>query len=156
MPDTGEIRDEFWKSLGDSPFLFLQRDADPDSASPMTAQLDEDAHGAVWFFTSKSGPLAAAGPATATFAAKGHALFARLAGSLTEEASRAQLDKLWSPMVESWFQGGKDDPDLLFLRLDLARAEIWRAHLGMIGMAKMMLGFDVRDTVRGDHVETAL
>ncbi|MEO6152660.1 MAG: pyridoxamine 5'-phosphate oxidase family protein [Croceibacterium sp.] len=156
MPDTAQIKHAFWKALADSPFVFLQLDADPATASPMTAQLDEDANHAIWFFTRKSGVYAAGGPAVATFAAKGHAMFARIAGTLSEETSHERLDKQWSQIVEAWFPGGKTDPDLLMLRLDLGQAEIWEAKLGVIGTAKMLLGFDVRDETAGHHVETAL
>ena len=72
-----ELKDKFWKTLSDSPFVMLQLDADPDTAAPMTAQLDEDANHAIWFFTSKDNRFAAGGPATATYSGKGHELHAR-------------------------------------------------------------------------------
>jgi general stress protein 26 len=155
MPDTDHLKSKFWTTLADSPFLFLQRDRDP-TAVPMTAQLDRDAHGTIWFFTSRTGPFAAAGPATATFAGKGHELFARFTGVLAEETDPARLERHWSPPIEAWFPGGRDDPDLLMLRMDLGQAEIWNADLGFIDTTKMLLGFDVRQDAADDHVEIAL
>jgi hypothetical protein len=67
-----ELKQQFWEALADSPYLFLQLDADPMSAVVMTAELDENAHGAIWFFTGRTHALARGGPATATFASKGH------------------------------------------------------------------------------------
>jgi hypothetical protein len=78
--DPAELRHRFWKAMGQSPFVMLQLDADPDSAAPMTAQLDPDASHEIWFFVSRSSHLAAMGPATATFTAKGHDTFARFHG----------------------------------------------------------------------------
>ena len=156
MTDPAALKNKFWTTLADSPFLFLQLDAYPHSAVPMTAQLDKLANHAIWFFTSRSGPLAQGGPATATFSGKGHDLFARFTGTLTEETSRARLEEEWAPAVEAWFPGGKDDPELLMLRMDLGQAEIWNADLGFIDTAKMLLGFDMRAEAADDHVETAL
>lgn len=156
MSDAEDLKLKFWTALADSPFLFLQLDSAPHAAIPMTAQLERDAHGAIWFFHSRSGPLAAGGPATATFAGKGHDLFARFTGTLTEETSRTRLDEEWAPAVEAWFPGGKDDPDLLMLRMDLAQAEIWHADMGFIDTTRMLLGLDVREHAAQNHVETTL
>jgi general stress protein 26 len=134
----------------------LQLDADPDSAAPMTASLDKDANSAIWFFAGRDSRWAQMGPATATFASKGHDVFARFHGVLSEETDRARLDKQWSNFVEAWFPGGKDDPNLLFLRMDLGDASIWAGDLGALATAKMALGMDVRDETAGKHVETAL
>lgn len=156
MSDDAELRFKFWKALAESPFLFLKRDGDPHGAVPMTAQLDKDAHSAIWFFTRKDHMLAAGGPATAIFAGKGHDLFARFTGNLVRETSRERLDKQWNKVAEAWFPGGKDDPDLLMLRMDLGRAEIWNSDLGFIDNVKMLLGFDSRGDAQREHIETPL
>lgn len=151
-----ELRQKFWHALEASSFVMLQRDADPESAAPMTASLDKDANHAIWFFTGRDNRFAAKGAATATFASKGHDLFARFSGILVEETDNARLDKQWSNFVEAWFPGGKTDPNLLFLRMDLGQASIWSGELGMLTTAKMAMGMDVRGDVSGKYVETAL
>ncbi len=157
MTDTTELKEMFWKSLADSPFLFLQLDADPATAVPMTAQLDKHAEHAIWFFTKKDADLAAGGPATATFADKNHKMFARFKGRLVEERSRERLDKEWSTTVEAWYKGGKQDPNLLMLRMDLTgQAEIWNSDLGFIDNTKMLLGFDVIEDAKREHTQTTL
>jgi general stress protein 26 len=156
MSDTDELKHKFWTTLADSPFVFLQLDSDPHTAVPMTAQLDTDANSAIWFFTSRQHVFAQGGSATATFAGKGHDLFARFTGTLTEETSRARFDEEFSPAVAAWFPGGKDDPDLMMLRMDLGQAEIWNADMGFIDTAKMLLGFDMREEAKDDHVQTTL
>jgi len=154
--DTEELKRKFWNSLAASPMVFLQLDSDPATAVPMTAQLDKDASSAVWFFTRKNHPLAALGPATATFASKSHDIFARFSGALAEETSRERLEKQWNSVIEAWFPGGKDDPELLMLRLDLGQAEIWNSDLGFVDNIKMLLGFDSREDAKEEHAETAL
>lgn len=151
-----ELRDKFWKSLSKSPFVMLELVADVNTASPMTAQLDEDANSALWFFTSRDGQYAAMGDAKFTFASKGHDIFARVHGHLSEETSRERREAMFNNFVAAWFPGGVDDPDLLMMRMDLENAEIWNSELSLKAAAKMMLGLDVREDARGYHTETAL
>ena len=151
-----ELKDKFWRELSGSSFVMLQLDAEPGSAAPMTASLDKHADSAIWFFAGRDSRWAQQGAATASYASKGHDLFARFTGTLTEETDKARLDKQWSNFVEAWFPGGKTDPNLLFLRMDLGDAEIWSGELGALATAKMMLGMDVRNETAGKHAETAL
>lgn len=48
-----------------------------------------------------------------------------LIGMLSQDKDRAQLDAIWSPVAAAWFKGGKSDPDLTMLRLDLTEAALW-------------------------------
>jgi general stress protein 26 len=154
--DPHELKQTFWKALADSPFVMLTLDGDPDSSAPMTVQLDRDAHHAIWFFAHRHAKWVKMGPAHATYASKGHDVFARFAGTLVKEDDKAVLDKHWSNVVESWFPRGKDDPDLLFLRMNLGEASIWSGDLGLLAGAKMALGLNVRDEVAGTFVDTRL
>lgn len=156
MTDTSELKHDFWKALADSPFLFLQLDSDPHTAVPMTAQLDKDANSTIWFFTGRDHHLAKGGPATATFSGKDNQIFARFTGVLTPETSQERLDKQWGKPVEAWFPGGKDDPNLLMLRMDLGEAEIWNSDMGFIDNAKMLLGFDMREEAGEEHTKALL
>ncbi len=154
--NADELKEKFWKALADSPFVFVSLQGATGDAVPMTAQLDKDANSAIWFFTSKDNHLATMGPATCTFAGADHEMFARFKGTLVEETSRERLDKQWSNFVEAWFPGGKDDPSLLMLRMDLGEAELWSGDQSMLTTAKMALGMDVRDDMAGKHTEAAL
>lgn len=151
-----ELRDKFWKAMVASPYIMLQLDDDPDSAAPMTAQLDKDADSAIWFFTTRDNRFAKMGGATATFSSKGHDVFARFHGVLVEETDRARLDKQWNNFVAAWFPGGKDAPNLLFMRMNLGDASIWAGELGIVATAKMALGMDITDDVKGGFAETTL
>jgi general stress protein 26 len=154
--NADELKEKFWKSFADSPFVFVSLQSTANDAVVMTAQLDKDANSAIWFFTSRDNHLAEMGPATCHFASKGHDFFARFEGVLSEETSRDRLDKQWSNFVEAWFPGGKDDPNLLMLRMDLGDAELWSGDQGVLTTAKMAMGMDVRQDVIGSHTEAAL
>ena len=152
-----ELRKQFWHAMENSPFVMLQLDADTDSAAPMTAQLDRTANHEIWFFTWRTNRFAVMGPATATFSSKGHQVFARFHGTLSQETDRSRLDSQWSNMVAAWFPDGKDDPNLLMMRMKLSGASIWStSEMGLLGGAKMMLGLDVRAEAAGGYVETNL
>jgi len=154
--NADELKAKFWRALAESPFVFLQLDGHDEGAVPMTAQLDRLADHAIWFFTSRDHHFAQGGPATATFAGKGHDLFARFAGRLSEETGRERFEEEWSGFVQAYFPGGKDDPNLLMLRMDLGAAEIWDADMGLFNTAKMALGKDVRKEAAERHAETTL
>lgn len=151
-----ELKQKFWTELADSPFVFLQRDGEPTSAVPMTAQLDKDADSAIWFFTTKDNDLAKLGNVTATYTSKDNDLYARFDGRLTVEEDQGRFEQFWSNFVKAWYDGGKDDPNLLFLRMDLNEAEIWNADLSLSTTVKMMMGKDVREDVQDKHLETSL
>jgi general stress protein 26 len=154
--DPKELQEKFWHEMTKSSFVMLQLDNEPDGAAPMTAQLDKDANSAIWFFMNRDNRFAALGPATATFESKGHDVFCRFSGVLTVETNRDRLEKQWNNFVEAWFPGGKDDPNLLMVRMDLGDASIWAGDLGVLNTARMMLGMNVTDKTQGGHVEVDL
>ena len=131
--DTRErLEKEFWKALEDSPFVMLGLQGVDDSFTrPMTAQVD---NGKIYFFAARSEDLvkglSQTKRAIATFAAKGHKLFASISGQLVADNDRAVIDRLWNPFVASWYKDGRDDPDLVLLRLDAKGADVWEASTG--------------------------
>lgn len=138
MADNAEIESRFWKELKASPFVMLGLDGARDGhTQPMTAQFD-DGRGPLWFFTTRDNSLVSAlgtsHRAVATFAAKGHDLFASLHGNMTLDDDRATIDRLWNSHVEAWYDGGRNDPNLALLRLDAERAQVWLGG-SMIGAA---------------------
>ena len=62
--------------------------------------------------------------AMASFASKGHDLFASLRGTLQIMNEPATIERFWSPMVAEWYDG-KDDPKLALARFDVEDAKIW-------------------------------
>jgi general stress protein 26 len=156
MKAREEIKTRFWKCLSDSPFLMIGLSGQHEHSIPMNAQLDKDANGAFWFFTSKDNRLARAGDAMAQFAAKDHGLFACISGTLVPETDRTIMDKLWNNSIAAWYDGGKDDPNLLLLRYDLDDAEIWTADMGIKGIFKMVTGMKMKSDDLGEHAEVML
>lgn len=160
MADEAEITARFWKALESDMFVMLGVDGvDDGRAQPMTAQLlDED--GYIYFFTTKNNGLVQNmhqnSRAIATFVSKGHDLFATLNGTLEEERSRAKVDQLWNPHVAAWYPGGKDDPDLLLIRLDPETAQIWLNENNILAGIKAMIGRDPKKDYQDKVAEVTL
>lgn len=82
---------------------------------------------------------------------KDHELFASVHGRLSLDTDPDVIDELWNPYVEAWFEGGRDDPELVLLRFDADRAEIWENESGLFAGLKMLFGRDPKEDVN-DHV----
>ena len=61
---------------------------------------------------------------------------------------------MWNNFVEAWFPEGQTSA--LMLRMDLADASIWSGEMGVFNTAKMMLGMNVRDDMKGGFAEVTL
>jgi len=61
------------------------------------------------------------------------------------------IDKLWNKQVEAWFSGGKDDPNLTLLRLDIDSAELWETDMSLSGKLKMLFGGKINPSEEGSH-----
>ena len=160
MPTPQELEAKFWKSLKSDRTMMLGLDGIEDGhARPMTAQFEND-RSPLWFFTAKDTAIVEAlgqdRRAIATFASKGHDLFATVHGTLAIDHDRANVDKLWNRFVAAWFEGGKDDPKLALLRLDAEDAEIWLDDSSFLAGVKMLLGADPKKDYRDKVATVAL
>ena len=154
MPTPAEIEAKFWKALKSDMTMMLGLDGDDGYPRPMTAQLEADEGGPIWFFTARDTELVkqlgkGGGSAFATFTSKGHDLFATVQGRLVLDNDRAAIDRLWNRFVAAWFEKGKDDPKLALLRFDPAHAEIWIDASSLMAGIKVLLGFDPKEDYKG-------
>jgi general stress protein 26 len=157
MPTPQELEARFWKALKSDMTLMLGLDGVEDGhARPMTAQMDGE-RGPIWFFTAKDNAivqkLEKRNRAIATFASKGHDLFATIHGRVSLDNDRDTIDRLWNRFVAAWFEGGKDDPKLALLRLDPEQAEIWADASSIVAGIKLLLGADPKEEYK-DKVAT--
>lgn len=159
-----ELKRKFWKELEASPFMMLGLQGVEDSRTrPMTAQIDipygadDEDGGQIYFFGAKSEHLVQ-GLGThhrvvATFASKGHDLFAHVHGTLVIDNDRAVIDRLWGPVIASWYREGKDDPDLVLLRFDTEQADLWETDPGSMFKAVLikLIGRDPGKNHQKEH-----
>ena len=160
MPEPQELEQRFWKALKSDMTMMLGLVGIEDGHTrPMTAQFEEE-RGPIWFFTAKDTALVEnlsnGGRAIATFASKGHDLFATVHGGLRIDNDRAVIDRLWNPFVAAWYEEGKDDLKLTLLRLDAERAEIWLNGSSLVAGVKALLGVDPQKDYQDKVVEVDL
>lgn len=146
---------QFWSRLDDinSGMLGMTQDS---RLVPMSHYTDRKV-GVLWFITAKDTDLArsvASGPQDAMHVVSdgGQGLYARIHGTLSLSDNRAKLDELWNAVASSWFEDGKQDPDVQLLRLDLTEAEVWATGGSMAFLyqiAKSKITGDKPDM--GDH-----
>ena len=160
MTTPQELETRFWKSLKSDRTLMLGLDGVEDGHSrPMTAQIEGDAGGPIWFFTANDNAvvkkLGNGHRAIAAFASKDHELFASIKGNLSMDTDRAVVERLWNPFVAAWYEG-KDDPKLALLRLDAEHAEIWLNASSLLAGVKMLLGVDPKSDYQDKVAEVDL
>ena len=141
---------KFLDKLKSSPFVMIGL-MDGEHSEPMTAQIDDDQPNTLFFFAGRDNRIAKGGDAMAQFVGKGHDFFACLAGNVSRDDDRAQIDKLWNNQVEAWFPGGKQDPNLTLLRFDIDSAELWETDISLGGKLKMLFGGTIRGDEAGSH-----
>lgn len=160
MPTPQELEEKFWKALKSDMTMMLGLDGVEDGHTrPMTAQLDGE-KGPIWFFTAKDNAivqnLRKGSRAIATFASKGHDLFATVHGRLSLDNDRATIDRLWNRFVAAWFEEGKDDPKLALLRLEPEQAEIWLDASSLVSGIKLLLGVDPKQDYKDKVAKVSL
>lgn len=146
-----DTRETFWKAFADSPYIMMKLENSSEHAEPMTAQLDRDAHHAIWFFLKRDNRIAAGGAAQGQVQTKGHDVFASITGVLVEESDPSIREKQWNNVVEAWFPNGKNDPDVLMLRFDIQDSEVWTSDMSIKGKFKMLTGTPVKPSESGEH-----
>ena len=96
-------------------------------ARPMEPMPDRD-EDVIWFLTDirglKDDEIEASPEVCLTFVVAEERTFLSITGSASARRDPAQAQALWSKKQEAWWNG-PDDPNLLVLRVDPQRGEIW-------------------------------
>ena len=153
--DPRKLKTDLWKKMADSPFVMVGPTDGSAHHEPLTAQLDEDQVDTLFFFIGKDNRLAPGGEVMAQYVSKGHDFFACLHGTARIDNDPALIDKLWNKQVEAWFPGGRDDPNLALLRVDIGSAELWETDMSIAGRVKMLFGGKIEAGDEGSHAKVA-
>jgi general stress protein 26 len=111
---------------------------------PMATQSVEF-DGDLWFITSRTSPKIAElrHDAHVNLAYQGKHAFVSVNGTAQLVDDRNKLDELWSMAYRAWFPKGKDDPDIVLLKVNVETAEFWESHspavVHAIGLAKAVV-----------------
>jgi general stress protein 26 len=160
MTSPQQLEAKFWKALSSDMTVMLGLEGVKEAyPRPMTAQL-ESQRSPIWFFTARDNALVQllgqSDRGFATFASKGHDLFATVHGRLSIDNDRATIDRLWNRFVAAWYEKGKDDPKLVLLRFDTEHAEIWLDASSLVAGVKMLLGIDPKKDYKDKAADVPL
>jgi general stress protein 26 len=160
MASERELEEKLWSAVkSDRTMMLGLSGVEGGETRPMTAQLDGD-RGPIWFFAARDNGLvvnlAGSRRAFATFASKGHDLFAAVQGTLSIDNDPVMIDRLWNRFIAAWYEGGKSDPKLVLLRFDPEHAEVWLDASSIVAGIKMLLGVDPKKDYRAKVGEVDL
>lgn len=101
------------------------------------ALLDEEFDGALFFFTLD--------PSGKTDDVRRHDQvnvsvsddkgFLSLSGAASIDRNQARIDLYWNPFAEAYFDGGKEDPNVALLRVDIESVEYWDTDKPLVAKA---------------------
>lgn len=124
---------------------------------PMSHHADP-AGNRLWFITAKGTDIVdhlEAGPTACAYVLADNAkgLFAQVTGKLALSDDRAKLEELWGVIVETWFEGGIDDPAVRLMSMEVTGGEVWLTPTSgirfMFNIAKARITGD--DPDMGEH-----
>lgn len=110
----------------DTAMLVTRSDEGCLRSRPMAlAEVDDD--GSLWFLTERDSAKLdeiAAEP-TVNVALQSSNRFVSISGTAAPVEDPQKLNEIWNDSWKIWFPAGKDDPNLLLLRVDPDRGEYW-------------------------------
>ena len=131
----------------------------PLSVRPMAIQQVDD-EGNIWFMSLKDSHKndeISSDPFThLLFQAGAHSGFVNIYGISEISRDQAKIDELWSPFIKTWFQGGKDDPDITLIKVIPSEGYYWDTKHGTAVAFLKMAASVITGKTMDDSVEGAL
>jgi general stress protein 26 len=124
---------------------------DSNGDRPMNVRQVDD-EGSLWFLSAsdsrKNQELALDPSVRLYFQGSKHSDFMQINGVATISRDRKKIDELWSPLVQTWFTEGKDDPRITVIKVTPAEGYYWDTkHATAIAGVKMLIGAALRKTM---------
>jgi len=95
--------------------------------------------GALWFFTSaashKAVEIRAHPQVNLAYADASGNTFVSISGTARARRERSRIDSMWREPMRAFFPGGKDDPDITLIRVQVDSAEYWDGPGMLVGKA---------------------
>lgn len=108
-----------------------------------TQQVDDD--GCFWFMGSKENSsteqIRKESKVQLMYAINDKAEFLSVEGKASLSTDKQKIEELWSSFAKTWFSGGKDDPNIILIKVDPDDAFYWDTQHGKwVSMIKIMVG----------------
>ena len=125
--------------------MFTTQEADGDFHTRPMATHEVDADGMMWFFTyKKSNKVAEIGQNQQVglgFSDPDAEVYVSTSGYAEVVEDQAKINELWSDFLKTWFPEGKDDPNIVLLKVTTHAGEYWDRPGGkMVKLFEMAKG----------------
>jgi len=112
------------------------------AARPMSTQAVEE-DGTVWFFSGKQSnknrEIGSKSKVQLLYGDPGTSDYLSVEGDAMIVTDKDKMHELWTPVIKTWFQEGKDDPNLSLLKITPSEAYYWDTKHGkMVSFFKIM------------------
>jgi general stress protein 26 len=119
-----------------------------------------DNEGNLWFLSAsdsrKNQELALDPSVRLYFQGSKHSDFMQLNGQATVTRDREKIKELWSPMIQTWFTEGQDDPRITVIKVSPTEGYYWDTkHGNAVAGVKILIGAVLKKTL-DDSVEGIL
>ena len=150
MSDKKDLKIALYDAIENSHAGMLSLHGTSEHPQPMSPFLDRDA-GKIWFISSTDTDfvqsLGAGGQAQFTVISKDRDVHGSVRGRIARVHDTDKLEELWSPVVGAWFDGGKDDPKVALLCMNMEEAAVWESE-----SSALMFGWEIlRANMSEDH-----
>lgn len=153
MATASEKRDrvrELMKGIDIAMFTTIGEDGFPVSR-PLSTQDAEFDGRTLWFFvrrnSAKVAEIARYPRVNVAYASQDSNVYLSVAGTASIEDEQALIDRFWSDAYKAFFPGGRTDPQLVLIRVDVATIEYWDGPSSGIGKA---VAFVISRVTRND------
>ena len=132
---------------------------DSNGDRPMNVRQVDD-EGNLWFLSAsdsrKNQELALDPSVRLYFQGSKHSDFMQLNGQATVTRDREKIQELWSPMIQTWFTEGQDDPRITVIKVSPTEGYYWDTkHGNAVAGVKILIGAVLKKTL-DDSVEGKL
>jgi len=122
---------------------------------PMAAEEIDD-NGNFWFLSpsdsNKNIEIQQDPSVQLLFQGSAHSDFMSLYGKATISTDRAKIEKLWDPMMKTWFTEGKDDPRITVIKFTPSEGYYWDTKHGeAVAFLKMAIG-----AIKGETMDDSI
>jgi general stress protein 26 len=123
---------------------------------PLSTQEAEFDGKVLWFFTRRSSAkvdeIGRNAKVNVAYASKERNVYLSVAGTAELVAEQALIDAFWNDAMKAFFPGGRTDPDLVLLKVNVHTVEYWDGPSTLLGKAIAFVVSRVRkdDSAMGD------
>jgi general stress protein 26 len=128
-------------------------------AIPMSTMKVDD-EGRIWFFSGRSSHknqhIQQQHKVHLLYGNPGKSNYLSVDGVAEISTDRDKIEELWSPLIKTWFQGGKDDPELTVIKVTPSDAYYWDTKNGKMVSFLKILASPIIGKTMDDGIEGSL